>query len=355
MDRILTSYEPNLESNLYTMNVRRFIEESGFDVVPMKKVLTNPKLFMRCRIFNFNWFDEANSRKEYIFKSLVLALLKINKKKIVYTLHNKQPHDQEKNSYSLRLMKKMCRISDVIVGLCPDTDKVIRSLYPAAAGKLRVIPHPNYIQNYDVYGEENLRKKYQFDDEDMVLLFLGYISPYKNIELIIEIIKNIPDKRIKLLIAGKVSSEEYRDEIIRMISGASNIKYDFRYIPDDEIVGFYNTCDIVVLPYHKNSSLNSGAAYLSFSLRKTVVCPDIGTINALKDKSFVYSYSYVTEEEHSRKLKECLNRLVMDYERDFESIHQKGFEAYKYVKKYHSDDIIRELYRGTYSSLLKNN
>lgn len=353
MDSIITSYIPNIVNNPYALNVRRLIQLQGYTTLPIRDCLSNPRTFHKCKVFNFNWYDSAATLSEYMRKRMLLGLLHLTRKKIIYTLHNKQPHNQTNSSYSVRLMKYMCRKADAIVGLCPDTRIVVQGLAPEALQKLRIIPHPNYIENYDSSEIKSLRSRYGIADTDMVFLFIGSISPYKNVELLIDTFKKIKQDEIFLILAGNPSSAEYGDELFKRISGAPNILCDFRYIPDDEIEKFYNTADIVVLPYHKTSSLNSGAVFLSFSFKKTVICPDIGTINALEDRTFVYDYHYDDESEHAVQLETAIIRACTDYENNPNIIRNKGEHAYEYVAVRHSDELISKLYGELYRELVR--
>ncbi len=353
MKRVDTCYSPYIVNNLYAINVRRLIEQNGYNTYPIKKVFQNPRLFLSCKIFNFNWFEKADNARQFYLKALLLDFLNLTGKKIIYTIHNKKPHNIEKSYWSEKLMKKMCMVSDKIVGLCPDTEEVIEDICPDAVSKLVIIQHPNYISNYANDSRANFRKKYSFKEDDMVFLFMGFVSPYKNLELLIETFKEITNPHIKLLIAGKPCSKEYKEELEKQIGNCENIKVDFRYIPDDEMVCYYNTSNIVILPYHKTSSLNSGAVYLTFSLGKTVICPDIGTINALKDKTFVYEYHYDDEAKHAEMLKKRILDACNDFYKNPKAIYLKGQAAFEYVKKEHSDEEIAKEYKVLYSELCK--
>lgn len=352
MDKMITCYSPNIVNNLYAVNVRRLIENAGYKTTSLKEVLKNPRLFVSCKVFNFNWFENVNSRKQYYAKSILLDFLHLSNKGIIYTLHNKKPHNDGANYWSGKMMKKMCSLSDRIVGLCPDTFSVVESIMPEATSKLVIIPHPNYIENYKNINCDTLRSEYGFSADDLVFLFVGFVSPYKNLELLIDTFNEIKNPKIKLLIAGKPCDSEYREKLEKQIGESLNIRTDFRYIPDGEMASFYKTGDIVVLPYHKTSSLNSGAVYLTFSFGKTVICPDIGTINALKDTSFVYTYHYDDEKEHAGKLHEAIMRVCSDYENDPASVIQKGQKAYAYVEKEHEDRIIEEKYAELYQQII---
>lgn len=250
------------------------------------------------------------------------------------------------------MMKQLCRVSDCIVGHCPETLDVIQQLAPGMEKKLCVIPHPNYIRNYEDVKAKNLRAKYGFEEKDLVMLHLSSIGAYKNIELLIDTVKEIANPRLKLLIAGKPASSEYGEALFRRIDGNERIKCDFRFIPDSEIPSFYRTCDLVALPYHKQSSLNSGSCYLAFSLRRTVICPDIGTIKALEDHSFVYEYSYQEEAEHAERFRQCIEQMLKGFEENSNILSQKGEAAFEYVSTYHADEIVQRKYKELYDRLL---
>jgi len=352
LKKIISCYTPYVVNNLYATNVRWLLENQSIEALPIKKCLSNPLLFAKCKIYNFNWFEKVNSKKQFYLKCLLLDSLHFAGKKIIYTLHNKQPHNISDNDLSLKMMRKMCRRADAIVGLCPDTKDIVSSLDEAAVDKLKIVPHPNYIRNYDLSKTSNMRSKFGFLEDDMVFLFFGFVSPYKNIEMLIKTFNQIENPRIKLLIAGNPCDTAYKEQLLDLTEGILNIVCDFRYIADDEIVKYYNTADIVVLPYHKTSSLNSGAVYLSFSHKKTVICPDIGTIRALKDRSFVYDYTYLNESEHANQLNNVIMEACADYESDSSIFKVLGERAFKYIKEYHSDEIISEMYSKLYQSLL---
>jgi glycosyltransferase involved in cell wall biosynthesis len=316
-------------------------------------MLRNPMLFKKCKIINLNWFEKIDNTVQYLEKVLLIKFLKVMGKKIIYTVHNKQPHDTS-NKFSFKMMKFLLQEADLVLGMCPETREVISSIAPESIQKLKYVLHPNYIYNYRNEVIIDYRKRFNFSDDDMVFLFLGFVSPYKNLELLIDTFKALHNEKIKLLIAGKPCNTGYEEKLVQRIDGSKNIITDFRYIPDKEIVSYYNTSSIVIMPYHKESSLNSGAVYLSFSLKRTVICPDIGTMKALKNHDFVYQYEYSDESEHPEKLRLAILKACEDYEQNPDMIIEKGEQAFTYVATEHSDECIGKMYSNYYRGLLKN-
>lgn len=353
MSNPITCFMPNITNNQSVEKRKRLIEENGFDVVSIRQCIKNPVIFLKCRIFNLNWFENVDTRSAYIKRKAFLLLLQLFGKKIIYTIHNKKPHNAKGDIWPTKMMKTLCRKSNAIVGLCPETKEVVRNIDSKALSKIVIIPHENYISEYQDVDVANLRSKYYIPADDIVFLFLGFIAPYKNLEKIIDIFKTGSNKNVWLIIAGKPVNDEY-GEFLRNLIGESNyIITDMRYIPEEEVPSLYNTADIVILPYKKETSLNSGVVYLSFSLRKTVITSEIGSIKAMRERDFIYSYDYDNEIEHPEKLREAIMKALSDQEKDRNIIRNKGNQAFEYVKRYHDDELIRKAYGDLYRQLIK--
>lgn len=358
MRNIKTCFTPLNVYNPYARNVVKIINGLGYDVISLSELFKNPKNLFCCKIVNLNWFENINNKKDYYQRMIILNIIKILKKRIIYTLHNRVPHnkvlhnkDDEITKYSKRLMRKLCKDASVIVGLCTETEDVVKELNPEMLSKIVIIKHPNYIGNYDLSGKGNLREKYKIEKEKKVMLFFGAVSPYKNISILIDCFLELRSENFVLIIAGKPSDTEYAKRIIEKCKDKENIYLDLRYIPDEEVELFYNTADIVALPYDKTSSLNSGAVYLSFSLKKTVICPNIGTINDLEDQSFIYSYSYESSEDHKGMLLSAMINMKNEVSKRPEILKEYGEKAFQYVKTVHSNQLIKDQYDALYNKL----
>ena len=163
------------------------------------------------------------------------------------------------------------------------------------------MPHPNYINEYGA----SLLKDQQADTK-LKLLFFGAVKPYKNIELLIQVCNELQE--IELRIIGKPSSKEYAHSL-RQLVDSSSISLDLEFIKDEEIPGILSDCDVLVLPYSIESSLNSGTVLLAFSYRKTVICPEIGTLMDMHTQCFL-SYTYENEKDHYTELKKVLEKAI---------------------------------------------
>src|SRR5690606_26045338 len=108
---------------------------------------------------------------------------------------------------------------------------------------------------------------------------------------------------VRLTIAGKAIDEGYQRKLVDRAAGAGNVTLLPYFIPDGELVQLLGQADTVVLPYDLASSLNSGTVILAFSYKKTVICPEIGTMSDLDSHmEDTFCYRYDTAEQHRQAL-----------------------------------------------------
>lgn len=358
--QILSAYFPyDNPGNKYTSNTQKCIRNAGINIVNLKRYMFPLKDFFACKIFNFNWIEDriadnanGNFRRwlKYVRMCLTFDLIKIKGGKIVWTMHNKLPHSSDKRKYKVKLMRKIARRASAVVIHCPDSVEPLKALYPKIKEeKICLIPHPSYIGSYTPSGVD-IKKRLGIKEEEKIFLFMGAARRYKNIETLIIAFKDIPHDKIKLVIAAETDTKEYADELHALAGGSPDIIFDDRFIPDGELADYILTADITVLPYNKETTLNSGSVYMSFSYKTTVVCPAIGTINGLKDKSFVYSYDYA-EGKQLDALEETLKKVVSDLKENGNILAEYGQKAYEYMLKEHADDDVSKAYGDLYARL----
>ena len=279
-------------------------------------------------------------------------MLKICNRKIIFVFHNRKAHNSN-SPYSYKLIKLLLSKADIIIIMNHFSIEIINEDYNIKNidKKIKFVPHPNYINNYNV--DYNNQEKQPDKSNNIVFLFIGAISPYKNIELIIDVFNKITktSDNIQLIIAGNPYSKEYANDLQRRISGNKKIQTDFRYIPDSEIPNLYKKADIVVLPYDINKSLNSGAVFLSFSFKKTVLCPRIGTIRDLEYLGDLYSYSYNSYKEHKEKLEKEIILILEEYQNNPNVLKEKGERMFNYIKSNHSIETVQEYYKNIIEKL----
>lgn len=359
--QIISAYFPyDNPWNKYTSNAQKCIRGAGIEIVNLRRYTFPLKDFFACKIYNFNWIENtitdnaASGFKQwvkYIRMCLVFDLIKLKGGKIIWTMHNKLPHYKADRKYKVKLMKKIARRASAVVILCADSVGPLKELYPhIKEEKIHLINHPSYIGSYTPSGND-IKKRLGIKEDEKIFLFMGAARRYKNIETLITAFKSVPHSGIKLVIAAETDSKEYAEELHSLAGDSSDIIFDDRFIPDGELADYLSAADITVLPYDIENVLNSGSVYMSFSYKTTVVCPTIGTINQLKDKSFVYAYSYTDGADHLTKLKAALERVVSDIRKNPDVLAEYGRKAYEYMLTEHSDEGISKAYGELYARL----
>ena len=335
-------YPANNNENQYVNIQETAIRNAGCTVT------YSLKDFFKIDYFLLNWFETlgGNRKIDYMKKCFKLFMLKLFHKKVLFVLHNKKPHTKSKNdkysNLSIKLMKKLLKISYKIIILCDESKNVLKSLCKDKTfyeQKIFKIQHPNYIGVYPVTKKEF----FSLSNDSLKILYIGQINQYKNIDLLINAVNSLEDYAIHLHIAGNCKNEEYKEYLLQSAIN-KNISFDFRFIPDTDLVNIMTEFDIIVLPYSYESSLNSGTIFLAFSYKKTVIAPMIGTLKEFSDKSFFYGYDYKNDAEHQENLTKKILEVYNDYKCDNKILLNKGEVAYKNVLENNSLKKISDLY-----------
>ena len=104
------------------------------------------------------------------------------------------------------------------------------------------------------------------------------------------------------------------------------------------------------MPYDTRSAANSGTGRLAFSYARSVVTPDIPSMNAIPDE-LIYKYHYDSPDEHYEKFLSALKRACADWQRDPERLREKGRALKKLMETDYSEQAVMEQYRGIFRRL----
>jgi glycosyltransferase involved in cell wall biosynthesis len=113
--------------------------------------------------------------------------------------------------------------------------------------------------------------------EKHVILFFGFVRPYKGLDYLIRAFKQIGEKfNAALVIAGEFFSGLTQFENQLKKTGIANRIHLFpRYISYEEVPLFFSAADIVVQPYIKFSG-QSGVTQTAYLYSLPVVATDVG-------------------------------------------------------------------------------
>ena len=300
----------------------------------------NLKNFFASKYFVFNWFENSRNLIAFI---LVILLLKITGKKIIWVMHNKIPHDSKNKFLSYLKMKIMAKSAEKIIIHSKSSAEHIKY-----KSKIVYIPHPNYVGVYGEIAEPKIAPN------KLKLLFLGFIKPYKNIELFIDVFSELNLENAELSICG-FAKENYRKKILAKIAPNKNIFPNIKFIADDEISHILAQNHILITPCNSESVLNSGSVILAFSYKRTVLSVKNGTLDDLRiirfeNKNMFFTYEYDNFAEHKKILREKILYLYENYAENYNNLLDLGEECFEAVKENNSLEKISGILKQIFKS-----
>ncbi|HKK22605.1 MAG TPA: glycosyltransferase, partial [Pseudohaliea sp.] len=143
------------------------------------------------------------------------------------------------------------------------------------------VEHPAYaVDDARLPSRRAARQHLALDADGALLLFFGFVRPYKGLELLLEALAEVRRSQpCRLLVAGECWGGRARWEArLRDLGLEDSVHFHDRYIPEREVATFFAACDAVVLPYR--SATGSGVAKLAMSHGRPVIATRVGSLAA---------------------------------------------------------------------------
>lgn len=212
----------------------------------------------------------------------ILRQIKKNKQtKIVCIADNIIPH--EKRFGDKAFTKYFVQPVDAFITM---SDKVMTDLKLFAPTKpTQLVAHPLYDNFGEKVSKEEARLKLGINNEELILLFFGFIRKYKGLDLLLNAMKIIKNPKFniqnsKLLIAGEFYEDRKAyDEQIEKLDLQESLILHTDFIPDSEVKYYLCAADVVVQPY-KNAT-QSGVTPLAYHFEKPMIVTNVGGLPSL--------------------------------------------------------------------------
>jgi glycosyltransferase involved in cell wall biosynthesis len=227
---------------------------------------------------------------------LVLLALLPKRTRVILQCHN--IGDKEPAAWKRMLTNMVLRRGDVLVvhakteaedaakrlwnaGVSPAEQAASRR-HPEAANvtlaKAATKPAPRITQTFlpvhelggTIPSREDARKTLNLNGN--IALFFGHVRPFKGLDIALHAWRELKTG-VTLLVAGEAwwkGEEEYR----ALAQGLTNVKFDFRFIPDAEIATYFAAADVVLAPYRIEAQ--SGVALTAFHFARPVIATNVG-------------------------------------------------------------------------------
>jgi hypothetical protein len=236
----------------------------------------------------FNWIENVPDYKHGFIQTLVavylIIIIKVCRKKVVWFLHNKQPHIMKHRTAKLLLMQLMAHSANIIVTHAKEGLEVADEIYKGTSRKCRFMHHPtkNRISNESA-------EKMEYD-----ILIWGGISRYKGVKEFVDFCTT-NDVRLKVKIIGRCATDELYREIKSNCTG--NITIENRSISFAELAVESRKARFILIPYRAESVLSSGVLMDSLSVMAKVIGPDTGSFKDYSRETLINVYTYNTYAE----------------------------------------------------------
>jgi len=134
----------------------------------------------------------------------------------------------------------------------------------------KLIQHPLYDSFGEPIPKSEAREKLKIKNEELIILFFGFIRKYKGLDILLDAIKilkertqNSEHRTPKLLIAGEFYEDEkpYHEQINKL-GIRDNLLLHTDFIPDSEVKYYLCAADAVIQPYR--NATQSGVTPLAY-------------------------------------------------------------------------------------------
>mgnify|MGYP001616834217 CR=1 FL=1 len=203
------------------------------------------------------------------------ALLRWKKKtKAVTILHNIIPHEHRPGD--IIFTKFFFRFTDYFIAQSASVERDLQLFITPRQHSARV-----NLPVFELFGtcidKHEARKQLNIADEK-VIMFFGYIRPYKGLHVLIDAMKIVKGKiSLKLLIVGEYygDEEKYRTHI-REAGIEDVVQIISDYVPNEKVNVYFSAADVVVQPYI--TATQSAIAQIAYNFNKSVIATNVGAL-----------------------------------------------------------------------------
>lgn len=219
--------------------------------------------------------SEADARRRLHHVATMLTRLHDRGAKLVWTVHNRLPHELTFHELEVQLTRLIAERADAIHIMAPHTPEAIADVVDIDRRKVRQIPHPSYEGVYETsVTREEARGSFDLSAEQRAVLFLGQIRPYKGVDDLAaaaSTANTARDDELVLMLAGAVKEmprAEFEASLPRDVRTVAQLEF----VDDGDIARWFRAADIACFPYR--AILNSGSVHLAATFHVPVLLPD---------------------------------------------------------------------------------
>ncbi len=247
----------------------------------------------------FNWIEYLPDNRFGKVQSLLvfplLCLMKILGKKIIWIFHDKKTQNISNKNWKDMNYRLIMKFSDFILTHSKEGIELLRKAKEKVTSKAIFLHHPVNQSHVTISDNE---KTYD-------ILIWGSARPYKGIDKFLEVLKQKGmQNTFKIMIAGKFSSEEYYNKVIKLAGEQVTVRNEF--IEKESLTNLITHSKIILFTYSTYSVLSSAALMDSILFSSKIIGPLTGAFADLNSEELIDCYSSL--EELPELIKSVLNK-----------------------------------------------
>ena len=333
--------------------VRRYIKWPRFDLDesnPLSVVSINEYLAAKgVNIINIH-VGTTVKRKIIYFIALCVYAKRLNSKKLIFTLHDVLPFEDDKKL--VKLLKVFYSLADYFtVGNDLEKKKLVK-YFEIPESKIDIIPHGIYnLFGRNLYTQAMARGYLDIPRKKKVILFFGFLREYKGLEYLIKaagILSKKPDNNFLVYVASALKYAP-RDlverclELINKLNLQEKFVLNLNYLDSLDIEAIFKASDLVALPYTYASQ--SGVLNMAMGFKKPVVVTD-----AFYDKIWIENKAgIVAKSKDAQSLAQNI-QILLGNDRLGKQYGEFGF---RYTSRHFNWDIVAKKYANVYHKVIK--
>lgn len=231
---------------------------------------------------------------------------------------------------ALRDMSLKCIFKSISSGVV-HTSSLKSDLKMLGINNIEHIEYPVFMDVFQI-DIHHFKTKWSIPHNKKILLALGSTRYDKGLDILLEALKNVKEP-FHLIIAGPES--DFKESFIKEKANTylDNLTVVLRYLTDEEVAGFVQSSDYIVLPYRKIFDGASGPLTEGVAMSKLIVGPDHGSLGTIISEN---NLGHVFKSEDSYSLSETINIAMREnflIDKDYLN-YQKNISENRFISNY---------------------
>jgi glycosyltransferase involved in cell wall biosynthesis len=198
--------------------------------------------------------------------------------KIIFICHNVMPHEGG-GVIDRRLALTVLRRGDALIVHSEQDRHRLLALLPNSRVVKANLPTYADLVSPSSQPAEALRAELGIPPTRRVLLFFGFVRPYKGLEYLVQAMRAVREQvDAQLLVVGEFwTAPDYYRRYAEEFGVSEAVTMVNRYVPNEELRPYFELAEVVVLPYV--AATQSAVVQLAFGFGKPVITTRVGGLH----------------------------------------------------------------------------